>query len=319
MNKGAFLGLALITIGIFALMFNSNQSVFNFFSSETVTINESKVVNGDDITSIEIFSSSPSVYLIPADREDILVELNGEVSDKLKDSFSLDVQTSKDKLKVTVERSNTKITNFFGMIIIDTKLEVYVPEKMYDSIRLTTSSGKISIDDFQAKEIELRASSGTIDVSNVMIEKGLELQSSSGRIKVFDSQANYVDATASSGAVTINNIIAENIKATTSSGRIEFIDSEGEISAAASSGSITIDQQKLNGDINATTSSGKVEISLKEIESAIVDYKGSSGKGSVTIPGMVFEENYSNHIYGKVGSGDYEITVRTSSGGFDLN
>jgi hypothetical protein len=33
---------------------------------------------------------------------------------------------------------------------------------------------------------------------------------------------------------------------------------------------------------------------------------------------MVFEEKASN-IYGKIGSGDYEVKVRTSSGGFDLN
>ncbi|MCT8138123.1 DUF4097 family beta strand repeat protein [Anaerobacillus sp. CMMVII] len=320
MNKGALLGLALIAIGVLAFIFQSNQQpVFNFFSSSTVELNESKVVDGDKITTIDIHSSSPSVYLIPTDSDEITIELNGEVSSKLKNSFSLDVSTNRNKLKVKVNRKNETIRNFFGSMIINAKLEIYVPEKLYDSITIQTSSGAITIEDLAATNIELRASSGSIEVSGLHAEKELNLASSSGRIEAKNSQAKTVKSAASSGAVTLKNLLTEKINVATSSGKIDIIDSEGEITAAASSGRITIENEQLNGNINVSTSSGRVEVSFDELSSAIIDFKGSSGKGNVSVPGMTFEEKSNNQIYGKVGSGDYEIKVRTSSGGFDLN
>lgn len=323
MNKGALLGLALIAIGIFALVFNSTQqqssSVFNFFSSGNVEINESKVVDGDKITSIDIHSSSPNVYLIPSDSDEIIIELTGEVSSKLKNSFSLDVDTSRDKLSVKVNRKSETIRNIFGTIVIRTKLEIYVPEKMYDSISINTSSGKIEIEDLHAKSFDLRASSGKIDIENIIAEKDFNARTSSGRIEVSNSEAASLNTSASSGSITLKNIQTSTMNIATSSGSIELSDSMGEITAAASSGRITINNKQLNGNISVATSSGRVEINVQDLSSAIVDFKASSGRGNVSVPGMTFEEKSNNLIYGKIGSGDYKIKVRTSSGGFNLN
>lgn len=319
MKKTAFLGLALIAIGILAIVSNYNQPVISFFSSDTEEINESKVLDGDKITSIDIQSSSPNVYLMPSEGDEITIDLKGKVSSKLKDSYTLDVSTDRNTLKVDVNRKNKTVWVFFGIITTDLSLDVYVPEKMYDTISINTSSGEISVDDFHAKDFDILASSGSISVSNLIAEKELNLTSSSGRIEVIDSRTESVNLAASSGSIALNSLIAENINVATSSGKIELSDTEGEISAAASSGSISIDNERLNGNITASTSSGRVEINLEQVPSAVVDFKGSSGKGNVTIPEMVFEEKSSDHIYGKIGSGDYQIKVRTSSGGFDLH
>lgn len=320
MKKVSLLGLALIAIGLLALVFNySDQSVFTFFSGNTVEINEREVVDGTPITDFDIYSTSTNVYVIPHDQEEISIELSGRVSDKLKNSFKLDVQTNGSKLGIKVERENQTVKNIFGTIVLNTKLEVYVPEKMYEAINVNTSSGKITIEDVQAKDLEINASSGKIIVSNVIAENALQLQTSSGRIEALNNQATSLQAKASSGAITINEIQASSMTITTSSGKIEIINSVGEITAAASSGSISIDNKQLSGDITAATSSGRVEIQFKETPSVTVDFKGSSGKGNVAIPEMVYEENKDNYIYGKVGSGDYTINVRTSSGGFQLN
>jgi lia operon protein LiaG len=320
MNKGALLGLALIAIGIIALVFNStNQPVFNFFSGSTENINETQVVDGEKITSIDISASSAGVYLIPTDRDEITIELTGSVSSKLRNSFSLDVDTNRDKLTVNVKRKSETIKNIFGVVTINTKLEVYIPEKVYDSISIQTSSGKVSIGDLDAKSFAVNSSSGSINLSDIIAEKDITVQSSSGRIAVSNSQTKSVSASASSGSITLDSVVAETMNVAASSGRIELIESVGAITAAASSGSINIDQKQLAGNINVSTSSGRVAINIPDIPSAIVDFKGSSGKGTVNLTGLVFEEKSNNEVYGKVGSGDYEIKVRTSSGSFNLN
>ncbi|WP_161568380.1 DUF4097 family beta strand repeat-containing protein [Anaerobacillus alkaliphilus] len=318
MNKGALLGLALIAIGVLALVFNSTQPVFHLFSKNTTPFDEGRTVYGDNITSIEINSSSPSITVVSADREDIDVKFTGEVSSHVKNSFMLDVETSKDTLKINIKRPNRTSWFNFGINIMNAKLIVEVPEKMFESISIHSSSGKVLIEDIQAEQMDINASSGSIVVSNVTAEKELRLVSSSGAIKASDSHARAIHARASSGAITLVNQHAEKTNVSTSSGSITMTNVGGEISANASSGSINLDNVQLDGNIHASTSSGGVNIRLKETPSATVDYKGSSGRGNITIPGFSFEQNSNNNIYGKIGSGDYEITVRTSSGGFTL-
>lgn len=322
MNKGSLVGLALIAIGVLALVlnFSNQQPVFNFFSfgNNLASINDSKEVAGEKINSIDINSTSTGVYVYPSTRDTIQIELTGDVSSKLKDSFILEVNERKDKLEINVKRKSEVVVNIFGAVTVNTRLEVHVPEKYYETMKITTSSGKITIEDLEAKTIDLRASSGSLNVFNISAEKGLDIQTSSGRIHVKDSKASRVSARASSGSVSFDSLKGEKINVATSSGSIQLRDSEGEISVAASSGSVIINNKQLTGDINVATSSGRVEMSFKETPSAIIDFKGSSGRGNVTIPGISFEQNSNNNIYGKVGTGDYHITVRTSSGGFAL-
>ncbi|MGO4889554.1 DUF4097 family beta strand repeat-containing protein [Anaerobacillus sp. MEB173] len=321
MNRNTVLGIVLFVIGILVLAvglkaINSSQSVFALFSNME-EIYESKVVE-EEIISIDIRSSSPSVSMIPSNRDDILIELNGEVNSKLANSFSLDVKTSGEKLTIYVNRKSETIRNIFGTNIINVNLDVFVPEKIYNTISITTSSGKISISDMHGESFDLTASSGSIDTSNISAEKELHVKTSSGRIEVTASNADSIDSRASSGAVTFNDIRTKNVRVATSSGKIELNNVAGEIKADASSGRITINNEELLGNIHVSTSSGRVDIRLNETPSAVVDFKGSSGKGSVNIPGFLFEEKLNNQIYGNVGSGEYTIKVRTSSGGFDL-
>ncbi len=319
LNKGALVGLALIAIGVLALIFNSTQPVFQLFSGNTSAFDEGQTVSGDQISSIEVNSSSPTVTIVAADREDIDIRFHGEVSSNLKNSFKLDVETKNDKLKITIKRPNRTSWFNFGMTIMNAKLVVEVPEKMFETITIHSSSGKVILEELQAENYNINASSGSILLSNIVAQKELRLVSSSGAIKGYQIKANTVHARASSGAITLENQQSEKTNVSTSSGSISIINSEGEISASASSGAINIHNVQLNGNIHATTSSGGVTIKLQEAPSATVDFKGSSGRGSITIPGFSFEQNSGNNMYGKVGSGDYEITVRTSSGGFTLH
>ncbi|UAK17007.1 DUF4097 family beta strand repeat-containing protein [Sporolactobacillus terrae] len=47
-----------------------------------------------------------------------------------------------------------------------------------------------------------------------------------------------------------------------------------------------------------------------------MDYRGSSGDGSVRIKDMLYEEKSDHRIVGKKGDGRYTVRVQTSSGDF---
>ena len=319
MNRAAFLGIALIAIGIFALVFNFNQPVFSTFSSSTIEINEKEVIDGKNIEIIDVNVSSPSVYLIPTDSDEITIELIGEISEKT--DFEFDVRTRNNKLDVYVKNSTTVSGWFnFGTMTTNLQLELHIPRKEYNKINIHSSSGRIIVIDLQANKVELRASSGRIEISNVTAESEINLQTSSGRIEAINNTAKSLKARASSGRILINGQISEQISTSTSSGSIVLEDYEGDISAQASSGRITITNDLLVGDINVSTSSGRVEIDFKNAPtSALIDFQGSSGKGEVNIPVINFEEKSNNRVYGTIGTGEYEIKVRTSSGRFELN
>ncbi|WP_216828181.1 DUF4097 family beta strand repeat-containing protein [Alkalihalobacterium elongatum] len=363
MSRRRVLGIILILIGLVSVIWgvlnnNSTQSVFSFFS-KTVEVNEGQIVDGKIITTLEVTASSTNVYIIPAvEHDDIEIQLKGEVSSRLTDPFSLNVKIREDNLKIEVERQSETIRNIFGGIKNNINLEIYIPQKMYKEINVTSASGQIQISDLNATELEvnsssgkislsnittkkethidsssgaiqirdsntisldIRASSGNINVSNVIVDQEINLNTSSGQIEVLGSHAKSIQSSASSGSINISEFRGERSNIKTSSGSIYVRNISGELMVNATSGKITIDNNELQGDIDVSTSSGSVEIRLNDVTSAIVDFKGSSGKGKVNISGISFEEESSNRIYGVVGSGQYKITVRTSSGSFQLN
>ncbi|OIJ19218.1 hypothetical protein BKP45_13745 [Anaerobacillus alkalidiazotrophicus] len=320
MNKVTFLGLSLIVIGLFALVITFNQPFFGLFSDKVVNINEYEVIDGRNISNIDVSISSHPVLIKPTKNNDIRIEFEGKVSEKYKKKFTLEVKKNNDILQVGMKNKSPIRTGFnFRATRINMQLNIYVPEKLYDSISISSSSGKVIATDLQAKNFDIRASSGKIEVINLFVEKNLKLEASSGRIEAKDSVATFLAVTASSGTISLSNVITEKLAVTSSSGRINLSDIEGDIIASSSSGEITIVNEELTNDITADTSSGSVEVKFTNSpSSAIIDFLGSSGNGNVHIPGMNFEEKSNNRILGTIGSESHKVKVRTSSGSFYL-
>ncbi|OIJ11091.1 hypothetical protein BKP37_16920 [Anaerobacillus alkalilacustris] len=321
MNKVTFLGLSLIVIGLFALVINFNQPFFGLLSDKVVNINENEVIDGRNISNIDVNNSSLPVLIKPTKNNDIRIEFQGKVSEKYKNDFTLEVKKNNDKVQVMINNKSPIKTGFnFRTTRINMQLNIYVPQKLYDSISISSSSGKVIATDIQAKNFYLRASSGKIEVLNLFVEKNLKLEASSGRIEAKDSVATFVGVTASSGTISLSNVITEKLEVTSSSGRINLTDIDGDITASSSSGKITIKNKELTNDITVATSSGRVEVKFTNSPtSAIIDFLGSSGNGNVHISGMKFEEKSNNRILGTIGSESPKVKVRTSSGSFYLN
>jgi lia operon protein LiaG len=277
MKKVVYLMLVLFIVGVVGTLVTVSAS--GGFSLETYNVHDNVVVQNSDISSIEINISSADLMLHPSGENEIIVEMNGKISKKLKKKLKLDVQESGNKLTIGL-LGEEQIKLNIGVLIVDTRVEVFLPQKIYDSLNIKTSSGDMEIQDFKAKETILKTSSGSLMIRDFH-GKEHHFQSSSGEI------------------------ILENVT--------------GDITAESSSGDISIQLENETGDIDAKTSSGDVTIEYRDQPASLnLDFKGSSGDGEILIDGVKFEENSEHKIRGTIGSGDYKLNVRTSSGDFVL-
>jgi lia operon protein LiaG len=277
MKKTVLSLVVLFVIGVVGTLVSVSAS--GGFSLDTYDIGDKVVVENKDISHIEIDISSTDLSVLPTTDDEIIVGLKGKVSKKLKEKLELDVQESGKTLRIGLSGEDQIKLNI-GVLIVDTSVEVLLPQKIYDSIKIDTSSGDIALENLKIKESMIEASSGDILINN------------------FASPKSYFR---------------------TSSGEIELFNVTGDIKAEASSGDIFIEHLDVNGNINANTSSGDITIKYVETPTSLaIDFNGSSGEAEIMLDGINYEEKSEHAIRGKIGSGKFKVYAETSSGDFYL-
>ncbi|MCM3594813.1 DUF4097 domain-containing protein [Metabacillus idriensis] len=288
------------------------------FSFNTKEVFDEKIIANKDIKNIEIDLSSADLTLHQTSDEEIKVELNGKVNKKYSDRIKLDVDEKGDTLDIVLSGED-RMQFSFGINIVDTNVDVYLPERVFDRINAKTSSGDIESADIKAKEILMTSQSGDVALDSSTSEENMILKTSSGDIQSISNSASSFDLNSESGDLIIREQKAKETVLHTSSGDMNVVNTTGSINADSSSGDIIIENKKLTGNIDAETSSGEITIGFEEQPDSLeVDYKGGSGEGSVDLDGLNYEEKSEDEIKGKIGSGKYTIKARTSSGDFQL-
>ena len=96
-------------------------------------------------------------------------------------------------------------------------------------------------------------------------------------------------------------------------------DVKGDIEVAVSSADTKIVNKEMNSDIKIESSSGDVDIHFqKQPQSLNLNYDGISGKGTVQLDGMLYEEKSDHRMKGKIGKGERLLEVMTTSGDFNM-
>lgn len=296
MKKLVKVALIMLLIGLCGSV--ATASMTDVFSFETVDVNKSEEIAGDKIKKINIKTSSVDIKVVPTKSEQIKVDFTGEVSKRLKDTYDLVVEKNGEIIEIEV--TNEDLYFYIGIPVIRLDLVVEVPEKEYEELMVTASSGDIDLKGLQANDLYFKTSSGDMEITGIE-GKTIRAEASSGSIKMMNATAEYSTYEASSGDITLKN-------------------NEGNMNIVTSSGTIEIDNEKLSGDIFAEASSGDVNVSFVEKPTSVaVEFRGSSGEGRIDLDGINFEENSENKIIGQIGNGEFEIKVNTSSGDFNLD
>jgi lia operon protein LiaG len=277
-----------------------------------------KTLDGADVKALAVNSRDVNVQIVPGDGDKITAHFYGRGK---ANSYELVTRSSEGEATFEIDRPDT-INNWgwFGNRI-ELHLDVTVPRKMYDRLRLNSSSGDVELRDLQAKQFAVETSSGDLNAEKtegdqlvfktssgdlttqgMQAAKSVELRTSSGSIKSNDLKAATVDAESSSGDLALRDVIGV-VRATTSSGKMELqsVDSaNGTIEAHSSSGDVAIRDTKaarftvetssgkaeltgVAGDVQARTMSGDIQLGLKELGKN-VDLHTSSGSAQVSLP-----------------------------------
>ncbi|TLS37964.1 DUF4097 family beta strand repeat-containing protein [Pseudalkalibacillus caeni] len=216
MGKFIRIALLVLIVGVAGSLFTIYQA--DGFSFKTVKINDQKTVKASGIDSIEVDTSSIDVNIVPTKGKDIRIELDGKVSEKLKDKIRLRVHENGDTIKIDIEERNSFK---FGVTIKSLDLTVQVPEKRFENITVDTSSGDIEVEDVEADGFHFSASSGDVTASNLKAAS-ISIDTSSGDMVLNDLQGS-LQGEASSGRIMLDTKkITDDIEFNTSSGNVEI-------------------------------------------------------------------------------------------------
>ncbi|MFS0862681.1 DUF4097 family beta strand repeat-containing protein [Fredinandcohnia sp. 179-A 10B2 NHS] len=320
MKKIMYGALLLVMVGVLGLIISVNTSGVEVFTFSSVEVDEKQEVPAEGVKKIVIDSPSVDVNVTPGNGDEIYVEFTGKVGKKSKALYNLDINEDGDTVEITMEKENKFQFMMFNFTKVS--LNVEVPEKVYEELQINAASGDIVVDEVNAQELTIETHSGDIDVKNgegigklvvkassgdvlvndVFVENKLEIKTSSGDIVATDNQAKVIELLASSGDISTTNLNSKEVTINTSSGDIE------------------VEAVEVTGDLILEASSGDIDVEfLKTPASLAVDFRGGSGDGDANIEGMEFSEKTEHRIIGEIGSGEYKLNVRTSSGDFTVN
>lgn len=294
--------IIVISIG-FAFIVAKIQGINLLETSKEVTvskgngsINEIKEFEIAPISKVMVDTVSSDVNIILWKEDKIKVNFHGTASD-LSRAPKLETSLSGDKLDISIKYP-TKITSIFNFSL-NTKLDLYIPEKYKKSMNIETISGEINIDKFEADNFNVSSTSGDVNINSIV--------------------ANVTDFQSVSGTINIKSLLSKTNGFKTTSGDIKIEAVTGDISANSVSGSITAAYNTFNNEVAAETVSGDVDLILPQASEFVVDFSSTSGEldndFSLVVKGKVEKRN----IKGTVGNGKKTIRVETISGDADIN
>ncbi|TJX14299.1 DUF4097 domain-containing protein [Tissierella creatinini] len=171
-------------------------------------------------------------------------------------------------------------TNSLSYIVTDstTILQVFIPMDYEGNYNISTSSGDISADNLIGDNIQISSNSG--DLTLAYIESG-------------------------------------NIKLSTSSGNIKSKEIHGYVEANSSSGDLSFNVDGSTGNYKVNTSSGDVKFNYGTDSNYEVRINTSSGDLKLPEDVMTNMDNINSYEF-KIGSGEKDIIINTSSGDIDF-
>ncbi len=196
---------------------------------------------------------------------------------------------------------------------ISIKLEVSLPEKKYNEIKLNTSNGKIYASELNSNSMNCITSNSSIDILGGNIEL-LDLTTKNGKIEIKDMVSSSIKSYTTNSGIYLTNINSSTIDAKTGNSKIILnnIKSDNVICKTSNS---TIDAKSIDAPyITLTTSNGKIilsqintynarEITLITSNSSIIsdisevnkevlfDLETSMGNINLDLPNLVYTTN----------------------------
>lgn len=185
-------------------------------------------------------------------------------------------------------------------------------------LRLQSSSGSVNAEQLEAGgSAAASATSGALRLERVQA-RDVELRTSSGSIRVGQAAAERVAASASSGSINFERLDGV-FELSNTSGGLHVEGGAGSGSAKTSSGSLRIRLDELNGDLSLNTTSGSCRLSVPGGQAFSFFAQTSSGSIRTPDDGGLSYNQRGNEASGSFGPNPvYRVEMRASSGSVKL-
>jgi len=246
------------------------------------------------------------VDIVTWDKEEVLVKVDIEGSDRRSDKFDVRFSESPDRISI-IGKANDN--NFFkwDMGDLDVRFHVTVPKKFF--IKANTSGGNMTLRDLDG-DVRFETSGGNLTIDDV--NGTVDINTSGGNIDVRKIKGGLKGVT--SGGNVHADEVAGGVNVETSGGEIELSGIDGNVHAETSGGSVML---KLIGDnkgVDIHSSGGDINIFVNDSISANLEASTSGGKVRCELPITVKGDMADDELRGKTTGGGNVIRAETSGG-----
>lgn len=250
-----------------------------FMAMGGVELRNTITLSSEQVEALDLDYSSQNVYFYASDSDDILIcEYLRSNREEAKASVSLN--GGRAMIMGGAHRN-------YGMFWINIggweRIEVYLPDKLFQSVNVSVSSGNLTVQEnfaLHCRKLFLKTSSGNIRSDGAIWSEETQIQVSSGNITLKEIEG-VVSVEASSGNISFDRMSGSgNIETKSGNIRVMAEDITGDLSLEASSGNIKLKLPKgLQFHFAANTSSGIIKTDFND--SLTFNQKGNQAEGNV--------------------------------------
>lgn len=289
--------IVVLSIGIGGTFIKNNWSGWRFWEDKGNNHQElNKEINIEMKTAEEIYidSKTAKITIIPEERQDVLVSLNGSITSFLPISQP-ELDANNDGKRITIKlNDNNKIISGINNI----KLDVHIPKNYNKDMKINNITGSVNAADMTINILDIETVTGKIVLSNLIINK--------------------LTAFCTTGSIEANNVKTNETEAKFTTGQCKLNDFSGNIEAKGTTGSMDINYKEFNNDIKAAVTTGSININIPKNSEFKLSAHTSTGKISCDFPININESSKSNLI-GQVGSVNNSIDLDVTTGSISIN
>ncbi len=189
--------------------------------------------------------------------------------------------------RLTVKETGTFIFNLFNFGASETKIEVILPEEIYKSVNINSTSGKVTVDKVISDSFKSNITSGKGEFS--IFAEDIDVYTTSGTVNIENctkEKAERIAVKSLSGSRSISGFEADEFIFDSTSGELTAEGISGKVSVDSTSGNVRLSYAVWNGDLDIDMTSGNTEIILPEGSGIDIDLDCTSGNVKSDLDGQ---------------------------------
>lgn len=286
--------------------FDSGKGGFFWESNRKGRIVEIAKLPADQVKALDIQLHNGDVNISVAEQETVEVNAFPE---------EIEVRLDDDGVLYIRQGTTASSTVAFGRGLARTDVEVTLPEKVWEFIRINTVNGDVELEDaLEANELSIQTVSGDISADNACCPQ-IVLKSISGDIDGSDMAGNVL-AESKSGDITLSGSFVE-VKADSMSGDLEISGTAKIVHGTSMSGDVDAEIETLPSELKASSKSGDCCVRIPDGQGFTVNLHTVSGdlNTEFELVGTLGKKS-TNAIY--LDGGDRNFSISSISGDISL-